>query len=289
MKNIKIKNGYYVNDFSSISEDHTWGSLVNFIKKNSESFSSINFDENEKRATVSFLNQDDIINVIKDVDKSKVLEKTLIRSIKLNTKFDKENLMLILTNENVEKFKDYNEVKYEVTCRQTNDDSSLFFHESALVDYTKTYNNLSDCTKVLTLITFDQIESTFNIKTDQITNRTINKSILLCLDVKEDQFVEDAFSDYNHSSKLDILKFIKNYNLGVEFNKADYINVEKTDNYVTTYSFSNFKISVSEFLLPNSNLVEFLNFKSFSGTFIYENFMKSLYISLEKIWPLEDN
>ena len=137
MKNIKIKNGYYVNDFSSISEEHTWGSLVNFIKKNSEYFSSISFDEKERRATVSFLNQDDIINIIKDVDKSKILEKTLVRTIKLNTEFNKETLMLALSDKNIEKFKDYNEVQYEITCRKTNNDSSLFFHESALVDYTK--------------------------------------------------------------------------------------------------------------------------------------------------------
>lgn len=288
MKNIKIKNGYYVNDFSSISEEHTWGSLVNFIKKNSEYFSSISFDEKERRATVSFLNQDDIINIIKDVDKSKILEKTLVRTIKLNTEFNKETLMLVLSDKNIEKFRDYNEVQYEITCRKTNNDSSLFFHESALVDYTKNVQNLDKCNTVLALITFDQNESIFNIKSDKISNRVTKQSIFLCLNVKDDTFIENSFPEYN-KTKLNIDKFIENYNKGVNFNKADYINVEQTTENISTYSFSNFQISVSEFLLPNADIVEFLNFKSFVGSFIYDNFIKSLYNSLEKIWPLEDN
>lgn len=288
MKNIKIKSGYYVNDFSSISEDHTWGSIVNFIKKNSNNFSSISFDDKEKRAVVSFLNENDIIDIIKDVDKSIILEKTLLRSIKLNVEFDKESGMLILSDKNINRFKNYNEVKYEITCRKNNDDSSLFFHESSLIDYTKGNKNLNKCDTVLALVTFDQNESIFNIKTDQITNRVLHKSIILCLNVKTDKFIEDDFSNYNNSVELDILKFIKNYNEGNNFNKADYIHVKESNDVIITYSFSNFKISVSEFLLPESNLIEFLNFKSFSGAFIYESFMKSLYASLEKIWPLED-
>lgn len=288
MKNIKIKNGYYVNDFSSISEEHTWSSLVNFIKKNSEYFSSISFDEKERRATVSFLNQDDIINIIKDVDKSKILEKTLVRTIKLNTEFNKETLMLALSDKNIEKFRDYNEVQYEITCRKTNNDSSLFFHESALVDYTKNIQNIDKCNTVLALITFDQNESIFNIKSDKISNRVTKQSIFLCLNVKDDTFIENPFSEYN-KTKLNIDKFIENYNKGINFNKADYINVEQTTENISTYSFSNFQISVSEFLLPNADIVEFLNFKSFVGSFIYDNFIKSLYNSLEKIWPLEDN
>lgn len=288
MKNIKIKNGYYVNDFSSISEEHTWGSLVNFIKKNSEYFSSISFDEKERRATVSFLNQDDIINIIKDVDKSKILEKTLVRTIKLNTEFNKETLMLVLSDKNIERFRDYNEVQYEITCRKTNNDSSLFFHESALVDYTKNIQNIDKCNTVLALITFDQNESIFNIKSDKISNRVTKQSIFLCLNVKDDTFIENSFSEYN-KTKLNIDKFIENYNKGINFNKADYINVEQTSENISTYSFSNFQISVSEFLLPNADIVEFLNFKSFVGSFIYDNFIKSLYNSLEKIWPLEDN
>lgn len=288
MKNIKIKNGYYVNDFSSISEEHTWGSLVNFIKKNSEYFSSISFDEKERRATVSFLNQDDIINIIKDVDKSKILEKTLVRTIKLNTEFNKETLMLALSDKNIEKFRDYNEVQYEITCRKTNNDSSLFFHESALVDYTKNIQNLDKCNTVLALITFDQNESIFNIKSDKISNRVTKQSIFLCLNVKDDTFIENSFPEYN-KTKLNVDKFIENYNKGINFNKADYINVEQTTENISTYSFSNFQIGVSEFLLPNNDIVEFLNFKSFVGSFIYDNFIKSLYNSLEKIWPLEDN
>jgi hypothetical protein len=288
MKNIKIKNGYYVNDFSSISEEHTWGSLKNFIKKNSEYFSSISFDEKERRATVSFLNQDDIIDIIKDVDKSKILEKTLVRTIKLNTKFNKETCMLALSDENIEKFRDYNEVQYEITCRKTNNDSSLFFHESALIDYTKNISNLDQCNTVLALITFDQNESVFNIKNDKISNRIVKQSIFLCLNVKEDKFIENSFLDYN-KTKLNIDKFIENYNKGINFNKGDYITVEQTAENISTYSFSNFQISVSEFLLPNADIVEFLNFKSFVGSFIYDNFIKSLYNSLEKIWPLEGN
>jgi hypothetical protein len=222
------------------------------------------------------------------VDKSKILEKTLVRTIKLNTEFNKETLMLALSDKNIEKFKDYNEVQYEITCRKTNNDSSLFFHESALVDYTKNIQNIDKCNTVLALITFDQNESIFNIKSDKISNRVTKQSIFLCLNVKDDIFIENSFSEYN-KTKLNIDKFIENYNKGINFNKADYINVEQTTENISTYSFSNFQISVSEFLLPNADIVEFLNFKSFVGSFIYDNFIKSLYNSLEKIWPLEDN
>lgn len=288
MKNIKIKNGYYVNDFSSIGEEHTWSFLVNFIKENSKYFSSISLNEEERRATVSFLNQDDIIDIIKDIDESKLLEKTLVRTIKLNTEFNKETLMLVLSDKNIEKFKDYNEVQYEITCRKTNNDSSLFFHESALVDYTKNIQNINKCNTVLALITFDQNESIFNIKSDKISNRVAKQSIFLCLNVEDDTFIENSFSEYN-KTKLNIDKFIENYNKGINFNKEDYITIEETTENILTYSCSNFQISVSEFLLPNADIVEFLNFKSFVGSFIYDNFIKSLYNSLEKIWPLEDN
>jgi hypothetical protein len=288
MKNIKVKNGYYLNDFSSISEEHTWGSLTNFIKKNSDKFSSVTINEKEKQVIVSFLDKNNFLDIIKYDEEMDFLKRTLIRTIKLNTKFNKETKTIDLTNENTEKFKDYNEVIYSIGCRSANDDSSLFFHESALVDYTKNIQNIDKCNNVLALITFDQNESIFNIKSDKISNRVTKQSIFLCLNVKDDKFIENSFSEYN-KTKLNIDKFIENYNKGINFNKADYINVEQTDENISTYSFSNFQISVSEFLLPNADIVEFLNFKSFVGSFIYDNFIKSLYNSLEKIWPLEDN
>jgi hypothetical protein len=111
----------------------------------------------------------------------------------------------------------------------------------------------------------------------------------LVIDFKNEKIIENSFEEINVNVKLNINEFIKNYNEDNEFNKANYIFIENNEENITTYSFSNFKIGVSEFLLPNKDLSDFINFKNFSGSFIYSSFINSLYNSVEKIWPLEDN
>lgn len=291
MKNIKIKNGYYIKDFSSVSEDITWKNLVTFIQNNSNLFSSIKYDEGIKRVSVTFLNDSkNIEKIIKSVDLTKVLEQQLLRSIKLNLKFDKIRKDVVLSDENVENYKDYNEVFYEISCRRTNNDNNVFFHESSLIDYTKDVPTdvFDTCKYVLALVSFVEKEDTIKRSTQElIGTRSSNKEIFLCLDTKspyDHNFVENPFLNYNVGTKLDISEFIKMYN---DNSYKDLILEEEDlqNDIVRIYSFLNFKIAKSNFILPSKDIVDFLNFKSYVNTFLYNNFINSLYKSLEDIWP----
>ena len=59
----------------------------------------------------------------------------------------------------------------------------------------KNIQNIDKCNTVLALITFDQNESIFNIKSDKISNRVTKQSIFLCLNVKDDTFIENSFPE----------------------------------------------------------------------------------------------
>lgn len=285
MKNIKIKSGFYIDDFSSTGSDIVMSKLTLFIKENQSKFSSINLDKENNQIIVSFKNEDDILDLIKTFDKNFLIEKNLNKQIRLNLKFNKETKSLELSNENVEKFNHHNEVIFSIDCSNLKNEDMLYFHESSLVNNTEEDFNedLKNCKYKLILISYNEKEITYDKLTSKQNERNNQKYLYLCIDKTNDKIVEDIFESLNKDSNINIFDFIKRFNSDFALHKSlDYF--KEVENTIITYRFSNFKMAESDFSLPNAKENDFLNFKAFVSYFIYETFMSNLKNKLENLW-----
>ena len=93
MKIIKIENSYDLGDsFSGISMESAWKKLINYIQNKKDALNKISiFKEHGKIFIQSLYDDNDLLSIIKKVDPSKFFKKNLIRTIKLNLKFNKES------------------------------------------------------------------------------------------------------------------------------------------------------------------------------------------------------
>jgi hypothetical protein len=289
MKNVKVKSGYYLDNFSSTSLDIVWSKIAEIIKQNQKNFSSVNVDKENNQIIVSFVDEADIINMIKTIDKNSLLNQNLRRQIRLNLTFNKEGKNLILSTENTDKFEKFNEVCYEIDCANVKNENSLYFHESSLVDYTEKnlISELKNCPFKLVLVSYNENVSTCVYHDDkEPTEMTKNttKYMYLCIDTSNDKLIENEFSTLNKDEKIKILDFINVYNNDLYEN--DCFNYEDFENesIAISYKFSDFKMTVSDFVLPEQKEDEFLRFKSFVSYFIYDTFLTKLINDLENIW-----
>ena len=285
MKNVKVRNGYYLDDFSSTDSNIIWSKLISFVNENKEKFSSINIDKENNEIILTVLNEDNILDLFKNSNIDDFVLKNLNRKINLNLTFDKSIKNVILSEDNVENFKNFNEVSYSIDCKNINNENTLFFHESALVNYTEN-DNISDflnSNTYLCLFSFDEDESIYHKETGKIINLKNTKEIFLCLNRKNDTLINDTFKTLNNGSNINIEKFINVYNDDRFIEGIFDFFVEKDDT-INTYKFSNFKMAASSFNLPNGNEEDFLNFKNYSSYFIYNSFINNLRKSLEKFW-----
>jgi hypothetical protein len=289
MKNIKVKSGYYIDGFSSTSMDIVWSKVAALIKENQKNFSSITVDKDNSQVILTFINEEDIIDEVKTINKNSLVDKSLRRQIRLNLTFDKGTHKLILSSDNTEKFEKFNEVCYSIDCANINEENSLYFHESSLVDYTEKNfsSSLSECQFRLALVSYNETKSAciyFDDKEPIEDTKITKKYMFLCVDKTTDKIIENEFKILNKDSNLKILDFIKTYNNDLYEN--DCFNYEDFENesIAISYKFSDFKMTVSDFVLPEQNEDEFLRFKNFVSYFIYDTFLTKLINDLENIW-----
>lgn len=289
MKNIKVRSGYYLEDFSSTSLDIVWSKLAEIIKRNQKNFSSITVDKENNQIIVSFIDEADIISVIKTIDKNSLLNQNLRKQIRLNLTFNKEDKKLVLSTENTEKFEKFNEVCYSIDCANVKNENSLYFHESSLVDYTEknTITELKECRFKLALVSYNETISTctyYDDKEPVENSKTVTKYMYLCVDTLNDKIIENEFTSLNKDLNIKILDFINVYNN--DSYEDGCFNYENFDNesIAFSYKFSNFKMALSDFILFEQKEDEFLRFKSFVSYFIYDTFLTKLINDLENIW-----
>lgn len=285
MKNIKVKTGFYIDDFSSANFDVVWGKLTTFINENQKNFSSIKVDKDNSQIIVSFHNESDIIDLMNTFDKYDLIKKKLNRQIRLNTIFDKEEKKLKVSIENTEKYDKFNEVLYSIDCSNLKNENSLYFHESSLIDYTKDYDtsSLMNCPYRLILISYLESELIYEKNFDKQIEKSNIKYMFLCINVLTDQILDDTFSSLNTESNININDFINAYNN--DLYEDDHFNkIIDEGNIIKTYKFSNFKFAQSDFILPDGKELNFLNFKNFVSYFIYETFLNTLKSKLEVLW-----
>lgn len=287
MSKFKFSNEYYLNKdmFSSVSSDRLWTKLFNYISSNSKMSDNIKYDRNELRIRISSPIYGNPLIKLAPPDEIKI-DRNIVRVTQLNTTFDKATKSLILTDENVENFPEYNSVSYQMICKNKLNDNldSLFFHESSLVDYTMNFNkdDYLACQKYLMIVTFTNTRTVVDDETGTPHGSRNDDIIFVCFDKSTNRIDENSFPILNQGTSIDVDAFISAYNNDKStLNDALNTVVEDGGNTIFNY-YSDFKSAVSMFKLIDGDELEFVNFKSFNSI-RYDKFIKSLRSKLTEI------
>jgi len=287
MIDFKSENSYYmdVDSFSSVSLDVLWDKLTRLVNDNARAVDAIKVDSGSHKIEMHSTGS---VNSIVDFDVKAVpkMKKNFIRVLQLNLAFDKALKSLRLSTDNVESFPLYNTVSYQTACENKNieDLNSLYFHESALVDYTKNFNknDYLACTHYLMIVTYTATKTTVNASNGTPIVLTNDEMIFLCFDAATEKIVDVEFPVLNRDASIDVEKFIRAYNEDKSTLETAMAESSMIDGNAVFNAYTNFKSAMSMFKLMNDDELDFLNFKSFS-TFMYDRFIKSLKTSLTRI------
>ena len=288
MSTFKYGNGYYLDkeSFSSVTIERLWEKLFAYVKDNALMTDKIKYDEHAGKIIIT--SDANAVNPIIKLNLSNdmKLEKQLIRITQLNTTFDRLNKNLALSTENVEEFPNYNTISYQYACENKDITGldSLFFHESALVDYTKNFNKNEylACQDYLMIVTFKNIKNVIHNSTGNVSTFTSDDMIFVCYDSSTQKLVNAAFPILNAGTSINVSDFIAAYNNDPSTLTTALHRVIDEDGKTISDSYSDFKSAVSMFKLINRDELEFINFKSFNSI-MYERFIENLKTKLSRI------
>ena len=258
MSRYKGETNYYLDKdaFSAVKAEALWAKLSDYVDTHASDFANVSKDYENKTIKLTTTDATALNELIKFSASDAELDKCLIRTCLLNTEFDKEHKCLKLSTENVEDFENYNEVIFQIACSDgLSVSNSLFFHDSALVNYATT-NNEQETTKVLAVISYKEV---------LLDATTKDELVFVCYDTQSRTMSNDMFDGLNENKGIyPYLNEVVN-----NFNNNNLNDIAYADAF-----FSDFKVAVTNFKL--SSEADFLNFVSCVPTPIYNDFIKNL-------------
>lgn len=279
MNAIKITTSKNTGDlFAARTKQDLWNKLLNYIREHASSMNGVMIDEFHSQIKIKYSSEQQFLDIVDKIAPSLVLDKNVIRTVKLNTIFDKPSKGLSLSNENVEDFSDYNEIFYSFTCNMKDvPKNSIFFHESALVNYMDDFDRqkYDSCTYRLALLNYD-VQKLY-VKSDfQTEESTYNETTFLCFNETSNAYSGQSFSDtLNQNSSIDVETVASSIRNG-QVSLADR-TVSLDNDEMIYYSFSNVKLKNTSMRMIDQSPADIIRFFSFLSREKQQEWISSIF------------
>ena len=278
---IKIRTSKYTGDsFAGRTAQELWDKLLRHIRENGRSLDGVYLDELHSSVKVTFSSNKNLLDLIDQVSPSMALGKSLIRTAKLNLEFDKATKGLKLSNKNVEEFPDYNEVTYSLTCNDMSiPKDSLFFHESALVNYMDDDFDKAaydSCQYVLALVNYN-VHKTYVNSTFETEESDYNETAFLCYDEASRKYARQDYSDtLNISSSTDISQLIDMLNQNDDSMIIPDRTVISDNDEMTYYQYSDVRVKKTFVKMIDQSPADVIRFFSFLSSDKQKEWIESM-------------
>ena len=276
MKIIKIENSYNIDDkFSDVSFDKVWFKLSNYINNNKNCFNKAFFHKEQNSIIINSLDSNKLLSIIKNINPKDYIQKYLIRSIKLNLKFNKESKRLDLANDLSQ---DLNNVNYNITYKDPIIKNDIFFSEDALlINYenltTEDFNNIDNC---LAILFFTKIIKKKDLNNEIISEDISDEYMLLLYDKNTKKLKSTEFNNLNKENEIfNLSLFISKYNNNEQI-PYEVLNVND-DNNLMSYKFTNLKLAKTSILINGNSENDILDFKNTLNKYVLDNFINLEY------------
>lgn len=267
-KIIKIDHSYELPSyFSNVTLSGAWSRLTNYLQENKTLLSKIVFYKEDNKIKIQSIDENNLIDIIREIDTFGYFKKNLIRTIKLNVEFDKETKSLKISNKNIEPNENLNIIEYSITF-DNNIQNTVYFHESSiLVNYENTLKeSLKNPDYNLGILYFNKTDD------DKVTL----ENVLFVFDKSNKLvFVNDINKD---NKEFDLNMFILKYNSGNAIIESDF-NYTYTNGSGKTcvIKFSNFKLLKTNILILNNDKESILLFKNSMNNYLFNNYLMEQY------------
>lgn len=261
-KIVKIEHSYNLSDyFSNVTFDGVWQKLINYLQENKALLNKIVLYKEDNKIKIQSVNEHELIDIIKTIDPSGFFKKNLIRTIKLNVKFNKELKELEITNENIDSYENSNIIEYTITfdnCVK----NDVYFHESSLLI---NYENIN---RDLLLSSNYRLCVIFYDEAIDGTNQLNEKYLLCAYNLSNDKIIfinelcEDASLNQLFSSVINSYNTTKTFRPLISFNNK---------------IFTNFELKITNVILIDDSYKSVLLFKNSMNNYIFESYIKSLH------------
>ena len=273
MKTIKIENSYDLGDrFSNVTFEGAWKYLVSYLEKNKNLLSKLSLFKDNNSIVIQSLDENALIDVIKEVDSSSYFQKILSKNIKLNLKFNKETKELELDNSLNDQYDDINTVNYNISYEFNQKNDIYFSEDSLLINYEnisgEDFNNFEYRIGILFFsknkITKDENDEIISeIKTDEymliLYNKNTNKLKFMNFNVLNKE-----------NEMFNLSTFISKYNN----NESIEPNIFDVENNEEIYKFSDLKIAKTLITVSEPTEDAIILFKNSLNHYIFDNFIK---------------
>lgn len=267
-KIIKIDHSYELPSyFSNVTLSGAWSRLTNYLQENKTLLSKIVFYKEDNKIKIQSIDENNLIDIIREIDPSGYFKKNLIRTIKLNVEFDKETKSLKISDKNIEPNENLNIIEYSITF-DNNIQNTVYFHESSiLVNYENALKeSLKNPDYNLGILYFNKTDD------DKVTL----ENVLFVFDKSNKLvFVNDINKD---NKEFDLNMFILKYNSGNAITESDF-NYSYTNGSGKTcvIKFSNFKLLKTNILILNNDKESILLFKNSMNNYLFNNYLMGQY------------
>ena len=273
MKTIKIENTYDLGDrFSNVTFEGAWKYLVSYLEKNKNLLSKLSLFKDNNSIVIQSLDENALIDVIKEVDSSSYFQKILSKNIKLNLKFNKETKELELDNSLNDQYDDINTVNYNISYEFNQKNDVYFSEDSLLINY----ENISD-------EDFNNFEYRIGILFFSKSKIIKNENDEIISEIKTDEYMlilynkntnKLKFMNFNVLNKenemFNLSTFISKYNN----NESIEPNIFDVENNEETYKFSDLKIAKTLIAVSEPTEDAIILFKNSLNHYIFDNFIK---------------
>ena len=273
MKTIKIENTYDLGDrFSNVTFDGAWDYLVSYLKKNRDLLNKISFYRDNQTMVIQSIDENALIDVIREIDPRNYFKKILFKNIKLNLKFNKETKQLELDNSLNDKFNDINTVTYNTTYEFNSKDEVYFSENSLLVNYENVsgedFNNFE---YRIGILFFSKTKIIKNLNNEIVSNEISDEYMLILYNKNTNKLKFINFEILNKENEMfNLASFITKYNNGENIEE----NIFDIESGNEEYKFSNIKLSKTLITVnePTENAI--LSFKNNLNNYLFDNFVK---------------
>lgn len=267
-KIIKIDHSYELPSyFSNVTLSGAWSRLTNYLQENKTLLSKIVFYKEDNKIKIQSIDENNLIDIIREIDPFGYFKKNLIRTIKLNVEFDKETKSLKISNKNIEPNENLNIIEYSITF-DNNIQNTVYFHESSiLVNYENTLKeSLKNPDYNLGILYFNKTDD------DKVTL----ENVLFVFDKSNKLvFVNDINKD---NKEFDLNMFILKYNNGNAIIESDFNYTYTNESGKTcVIKFSNFKLLKTNILILNNDKESILLFKNSMNNYLFNNYLMEQY------------
>lgn len=275
MKTIKIENSYDLGDkYSNVTQEGAWIKIINYLNANKDLLNKLSPHKENYNILLQSLDFNNLLNIIKKIDPSIYFQKNLIRTIKLNLKFNKESKELEL-DENLNNLNDINTVTYNPSYENRIKNDIYFSEDSLLINYENiSAEEINNSCYALGILFFNKKQFKKNENEELILESESLEHIFLIYNRKNDKIVFINFNELNRENTMfNLSNFIIKYNNNEIINDEDF----NVDNDLIYYKFSKFKLSKTIILLnsPTENAILF--FKNSLNKYIFDNFINLQY------------